>query len=365
MRIAIVEPYYGGSHQAWADGYRAHSEHEVRLFTHEARFWKWRMHGSYVTLAEEFVVDVVRHGPFDLILASDMLHLPAFLGSVGSARHSAAVALYMHENQLTYPLSPRDTVDEAYAMINWAAMTVADAVFFNSQFHHDIWFEQIPGQLRRFPDYKHSDLLPAVQAKADVLGVGVDLARLNGAEPVGTPAPLVLWNQRWDFDKGPDRFADAMIDLARSHDFVIGLAGEEIGEIPAFTRLQEVLAARMFHVGYAPDDDYRRLLGASDVVVSTATQEFFGIAITEAVYAGAFPVLPSALVYPERIPGEYHEACLYGSDEELGERLGWALEHPDEAATIAAALKPAMGQWDWAVMAPRYDEMLAGVRSEA
>jgi glycosyltransferase involved in cell wall biosynthesis len=362
MRIAIIEPYYGGSHQAWADGYRAHSEHEVRLFTHEARFWKWRMHGSYVTLAEEFVVDVDRHGAFDVILASDMLHLPAFLGSIGAARGDAAVALYMHENQLTYPLSPRDTVDEAYAMINWASMTVADSVLFNSQFHHDVWFGQIAGQLRRFPDYKHSDLLPAVQARAEVLGVGVDLRRLDGAQPLDTPAPLILWNQRWDFDKGPDRFADAMIALARSHDFVIALAGEEIGEIPAFTRLQEVLAARMFHVGFAAEETYRRLLAASDVVVSTATQEFFGIAITEAIYAGAFPVLPNALVYPERIPRGLHRPCLYDSDAELLERLGWALEHPEEAATIAAALKPAMAKWDWSVMAPRYDDVLAGVR---
>jgi len=362
MRIAIIEPYYGGSHQAWADGYRAHSAHEVKLFTHEARFWKWRMHGSYVTLAEEFVVDVGRHGPFDLVLASDMLHLPAFLGSIGGARGEAAVVLYMHENQLAYPLSPRDSVDEAYAMINWASMTVADVVLFNSQFHHDIWFEQIPGLLHRFPDYKHSDLLPAVEAKAEVLGVGVDLKRLDGAEPVITPAPLILWNQRWDFDKGPDRFADAMIALARSHDFVIALAGEEIGEIPAFTGLQEVLAARLFHVGYASDDEYRRLLAGSDVVVSTATQEFFGIAISEAIYAGAFPILPNALVYPDRIPGEYHGDCLYGDDDELGERLAWALEHPADAAAIVAALRPAMAESDWGAMGPRYDEMLAGVR---
>lgn len=38
MNILLVEPYYGGSHKAWADGYRDHSVHEVRLATMTARF---------------------------------------------------------------------------------------------------------------------------------------------------------------------------------------------------------------------------------------------------------------------------------------------------------------------------------------
>jgi hypothetical protein len=37
MRVLLVEPYYGGSHRAWADGYVEHSRHDVKLVTHEAR----------------------------------------------------------------------------------------------------------------------------------------------------------------------------------------------------------------------------------------------------------------------------------------------------------------------------------------
>ena len=36
------------------------------------------------------------------------------------------------------------------------------------------------------------------------------------------------------------------------------------------------------------------MVAASSVVVSTAVQEFFGIAVVEAIHAGAFPVLPIA-----------------------------------------------------------------------
>ena len=353
MRIALIEPYFGGSHQAWAEGYRDYSAHEVVLFTHEARFWKWRMHGSYLTLAGEFVEHVAELGPFDLILASDMVHLPAFLGAIGELRGGAAVALYMHENQLGYPLSPRDSVDEAYAMINWGSMVVADAVF-NSRFHHETWFDGVAALLKRFPDYRHSARIPDVRAKSSVLSVGVDLARLDGPRTPAAGRPLILWNQRWDFDKGPAPFADAMIELATTHDFAIALAGEQVAEFDDFTRLQSDLADRILHVGHAPDADYVRLLRAADIVVSTATQEFFGIAITEAVYAGAFPVLPNRLVYPERIPPEYHGACLY-PDGGLAERLRWALDNPANRARIAASLRPVMAAFDWTRIAPEYD----------
>ena len=46
VRVLLVEPYYGGSHKAWADGYGAHSAYEVTLVSHPARFWKWRMQGG-------------------------------------------------------------------------------------------------------------------------------------------------------------------------------------------------------------------------------------------------------------------------------------------------------------------------------
>ncbi len=320
------------------------------------------MHGSYLTLAGEFATHVESHGPFDLILASDMVHLAAFLGAVGRARADAAVVLYMHENQLSYPISPRDNVDEAYAMINWGSMHVADAVFFNSRFHYDAWFDGVGALLKRFPDYRHSALLPAVREKSSILPVGVDLARLEGVRSSKADRPLILWNQRWDFDKGPAPFADAMIDLAATHDFDIALAGEQIGELPDFTRLQDALPERMLHVGHAPDADYIRLLASADIVVSTATQEFFGIAITEAIYSGAFPVLPDRLVYPERIPLAHHAACLY-SEGELVDRLRWALDNPAERAAVVAELRPVMAAFDWSQVAPAYDTAFESVRA--
>jgi glycosyltransferase involved in cell wall biosynthesis len=233
-------------------------------------------------------------------------------------------------------------------------MAIADVVLFNSHFHLGVWSRDIGALLNRFPDYKHTDLLPTVASKYEVLPVGVDLRRLDGVAAAVTRAPLILWNQRWDFDKGPDEFAAAMIELAATHDFEVALAGEQIMELEPFTRLQVELGQRIVHVGHAGDEDYVRLLASAAVVVSTATQEFFGIAVTEAVYAGAFPVLPNSLVYPERLPEHLHTLCLYEPGD-LVDRLRWSLDHPSERAEATAAMKEVMAAFDWSVIAPRYD----------
>ena len=54
MKILILEPYFTGSHKQWALGYKKYSEHEVNILSMKGQFWKWRMHGGAVTLANQF-----------------------------------------------------------------------------------------------------------------------------------------------------------------------------------------------------------------------------------------------------------------------------------------------------------------------
>ena len=76
MRILLLEPFHSGSHQQWAESYQQHSQHEVQLLTLPGKFWKWRMAGGAVELANQFLNLDFRP---DLILATDMLDLPTFL----------------------------------------------------------------------------------------------------------------------------------------------------------------------------------------------------------------------------------------------------------------------------------------------
>ncbi len=58
--------------------------------------------------------------------------------------------------------------------------------------------------------------------------------------------------------------------------------------------------------GYASSrQDYAHILKQGSVVISTATHEFFGISVLEAVRAGCRPLLPKRLSYPELFPDKF------------------------------------------------------------
>jgi glycosyltransferase involved in cell wall biosynthesis len=120
------------------------------------------------------------------------------------------------------------------------------------------------------------------------------------------------------------------------------------------------LAGRVLHWGHVADRQaYAAWLWQSDVVVSTARQEFFGVAVAEAICCGCQPVLPHRLAYPELVPAEHHDALLYRDFDGLVARLRAALLAPDPR--LAAALRVRMVALDWSVLAPRYDAALTGM----
>jgi glycosyltransferase involved in cell wall biosynthesis len=375
MKVLIVSPYHGGSHAAWAEGYRAHSQHEVDLLTLPARFWKWRMHGGAVTLARRFMEG---DAPLpDVILATDMLDLTTFLSLTRRRTSGIAVGVYMHENQLTDPL-PEDGEtgpmrrqlgerDHHYAFINFASLLTADFILFNSHYHHDSWFAALPNFLKHFPEYNELNTIETLRDKSSVLSVGVDFGRLairdsttNLQSPISNSPPLILWNQRWEYDKNPDDFFRALRVMQKEGVlFRLALCGQQYGQRPStFTSAIEQFADQIIHVGYADEEAYRRLLWQSAVTISTAHHEFFGISILEAIYCHTFPILPHRLSYPELIPEPYHLQCLYQNQGGLVARLRWALTHGDEAQQIAAELAQSTARFDWSEIVKGYDDFL-------
>jgi len=357
MNILLVEPYYSGSHRSWADGWAANSQHHIGLVTHEADFWRWRMRGGAVTLAEDALAWVQENGVPDLLMVSDMIDLAGFLGYTRRVLSNVPVVLYMHENQLLYPLGPTQQPDEAFSLINWRSMVAADAVWFNSAFQRDGLFAVLPKFLNHQADHKHMHLIEQVQQRSVVHPVGVNTASLIDAPrgPAGD-VPLVLWNQRWDHDKNPSAVFRALVKLADAGvPFEFALAGENQRVDPQeFDRVQQDLGERVVHVGHLPRDEYLALLLRSDIVVSAAHHEFFGISVVEAIAAGAVPVLPDRLSYPEVVPAQWHTGSLY-PDGELRLRLEQVLQNLDAARVNIAGLRESMRQYDWSVVAPRYD----------
>jgi len=364
MLVWLIEPYCTGSHQAWAEGYARHSRHQVELLSMTGYFWKWRMQGGAMELARQAAERWQRHGRPDVILASDMVNLPALIGLARPCLADVPVVLYFHENQLTYPLPPGEKRDLTYGMINWLSALAADRLCFNSHFHLEQFFDELPRLLKHFPDYHHLPLVAQARARAQVLPVGCDLRSLDGLRPGDSPSPgppIILWNQRWEYDKNPGEFFVALERLAsEGMPFRVAVAGENFRQMPVeFEAARDWLGERVVHWGFAPQRaDYARLLWNADIVVSTALHEFFGVAVVEAIYCGCLPLLPRRLSYPELIPAEWHASCLYEGLEDLVNRLRYVLR---ERMSTPPALRQVMSRFDWGDLAPVYDALLEEV----
>lgn len=377
MNVLVLEPWYGGSHRRFLDGLVAHSRHDLRAVTLADRYWKWRMQGGAVTLAEKAREAVAGGWRPDLIVATDMTNVPAFLALTRDLFAETPVVLYLHENQLTYPLRDGDERDLTYAWINYLSALAADRVVFNSQYHLDEFFGALPDLLRRFPDYAHVGALPGLRAKSDVLHLGLDLAGLDAARPAAEAqrtrepgAPVILWNHRWEYDKHPEAFFRAInrLDDAGAR-FRLVLAGKTFAEQPpAFEAGFRRYAERVLHYGFAESQaEYAALLWRSDIVVSTSIHEFFGVSMLEAIHCGCHPLLPNRLTYPELIPDRLHSPLLhapvlYDSEDALFETLrqlvggGAHTLPPDVLREIPADLA-------WPLQAPRFDALFEDVAS--
>lgn len=366
-RVLLVEPYHGGSHAAWADGLAAHSRHEVVTVSHPGAFWRWRMRGSSLTLAAEAGAAVERTGPPDLVIVSGMIDLAAWLGFSRRFLGDPPVVLYLHENQLMYPLAPGQRADDSLPLINWLGMAAADEVWFNSAFQRDGLLGALPALLERAPDEAHTPWLEEVASASRVMPVGVDLSDVPVRDAAACPeVPMVLWNQRWDHDKNPGAVMGALLRLAgEGVVFRVAVAGENTRIDPReMTEARVQLGDRVVQFGYLPRSEYVDLLGISDVVVSAAHHEFFGIAVVEAVAAGAVPVLPTRQSYPELVPDRWHGASLY-PDEGLTSRLRDVLGDLSGWRGRVTGLDLAMRRFDWRRVVGDYDDRIDVLVAEA
>jgi glycosyltransferase involved in cell wall biosynthesis len=377
--VWALEPYFAGSHKYFLEGLRRHSHHDLSFFTLPGRHWKWRMHGGALSLARATherlpgsaaVATGVGQGGDrpDVLLASDMLDLPVFLGAVDPAVAQAPAILYFHENQLTYPLPQGVERDLGYGFKNLTAAVAAQSVLFNSDYHRREFLRAAGELLRAMPDEIPLWAVEDVEAKARVLPVGCDLRRFDahysrarteaaaGRWGDGNAGPLIVWNQRWEYDKAPADLFSALYELRASGvGFRLAMAGPNQGTPTAeFLRAREELADHIVQWGKVKTvADYASLLWSSDVVVSTAVHEFFGVAVVEAIYCGCRPVLPRRLSYPEMVPGEAHGEVLYGEGE-LAAALKRALARP--GAWSEDWQRTWVARFDWATMRGRYDE---------
>ena len=342
MRILALEPYYGGSHKAFLDGWQGHSRHQWDLMTLPAYKWKWRMRHAPITFAEQLAQPLTNHGQakWDVLFCSDMLNLAEFLGLVpAKVRDLPRVAMF-HENQLTYPTQQSPTQqsptrqnptwqnqerDLHYGFSNITTALAADQVWFNSRFHRHEFLTAAKQLARRMPDFQPVQAIDDIARKATVQPLGIHPLKKPSTHEADQVLDI-LWAARWEHDKDPETFFDAIRLFRQSRcPFRLHLLGQAFRDVPdVFAVAKREFAEQIAHWGYAESRaDYVRVLGKADVIVSTARHEFFGLSVLEAMSAGAVPLLPDRLSYPELLEGFPDlEKCLYkGGAEEIARRL--------------------------------------------
>ncbi len=365
MRVLALEPYYGGSHRAFLDAWSDGSRHRWTLLTLPAYTWKWRMRHGAITLAGAVAERLAAGESWDVLWCSDMLDLAQLRGLAPAAVHALPTAAYFHENQLTYPVQVEEERDLHFGFTNFSTALAASEVWFNSAFHRADFLNAATAVLERMPDYQPLDAVGEIRAKSRVFPQGVEPMP---PRPARRPGPLrILWAARWEFDKDPDTFFEAL-EIARSAgvEFRLSVLGERFKRVPeVFSRARESFAGAIDRWGYLPRRaDYLAALAEADVVVSTAKHEFFGVGVVEAIAAGCFPVLPRRLAYPEVLAGlEGAAECFYdGSARALAAKLGALAERRDDLwRGDPERGRRAVAGFAWPVLRPRLDAALEAV----
>jgi glycosyltransferase involved in cell wall biosynthesis len=321
-----------------------------------------------VTLARRFLEE--GHAP-DVILATDMLDMTTFLALTRKRTAQMPTAVYFHENQITYPWSPgdRDMVhkrDVHYGFINFASALAAEAVFFNSDYHRQDFLGELPRLLKHFPDHRELDSVEKIADKSRVLHLGFDFERFEENKPEepahGTQAgrpPLILWNHRWEYDKNPEDFFNALYALVdQGLEFEVAVLGKNFSQSPeVFQQAHVKLRDRIVQFGYVDSfADYVSWLWAADILPVTSKHDFFGMSVVEAVYCGCYPFLPRRLSYPEIFPPSAGDDSYYDDLAELKHKLEIAIR--DIGHVRQVGLREQVQRFSWDVKASRYDEVL-------
>jgi len=360
MKILFLEPFFGGSHKEFALGLKVHSCHDITLVTLPDRFWKWRMRGAALYFASQ----IKNFSDYDVIFTTDMMDLTDFLSLAGP--NLPPVVMYFHENQLSYPLAPDEKRDFHLGFTNIVSAVAADKVLFNSHFHFNDFIASAATLIQRMPDVRPGWMIAKIRQKTQVIYPGCRFAAgLIDLRERDLNRPLIVWNHRWEYDKNPTVFFDALTQVKARHiPFSLALLGETFNTFPeVFTQAREEFRQEIVVFGHVESrEEYLSWLKKGAIVISCATQENFGISIVEAIRHGCIPLLPDRLSYPEIIPKDLHPQILYHTTQDLVEKLEDLLVNYYKYEPLQKRLSMEMENYSWENTVKDYDTVLEEVQ---
>lgn len=361
MRVLCLSAYDAGSHRRWHEGLEARLDvDEFSTLTLPPRYFRWRIRGNSLYWAHECRQTLEQD--WDVVLATSMVDLSALRGFVPNLSDALNV-VYFHENQFAYPTSAGQHHDVTPAVVNLYSALCADRVAFNSRYNLESFLEGAGEFLARMPDFVPHGLVDKVEACARVVPVPLARACFRDHVSASPNRPLsIVWNHRWEYDKAPKRFFDALAEVsARGVDFEVHVLGERFRSYPeVFDRARDDLADHVSTWGFVDNpDEYRAILQGADLVVSTSLHEFQGLAMLEAIAAGCRPLAPDRLAYREYIPEEWrYESFVDDADREvegLADKITALAQNPTLLRESDAV---DVSRFSWDALRDAYGELL-------
>ncbi|BBB28385.1 tRNA-queuosine alpha-mannosyltransferase domain-containing protein [Neptunomonas japonica] len=362
MRILLLSAYDADSHQYWRKGLVSHfPEHQWTVLSLPARYFSWRLRGNSLSWAFGESAHLLQQ-PYDLIIATSMTDLSSLRGFVPTLGQIPTL-LYFHENQFAYPESGKEFRSVEPKILNLYSALAADHIAFNTHYNRNTFIEGASALLKKLPDQVPAGLTAHLQQNSSVLAVPLnDDCYVTTQQHTG---PLhIVWNHRWEFDKGPELLYGALKTLHNENIKVsLSIVGQQFRRYPeAFDNIKAQFPSLLRHCGFIESAvEYRQLLQDADVVLSTALHDFQGIAVLEGVAAGALPVVPNRLAYQELFSEQYRYCSQdqqKADNQETKALVSMLKQLAIHKENNALPTAPAIDAFNWKYLKPRYQELM-------
>lgn len=214
-----------------------------------------------------------------------------------------------------------------------------------------------------------ADIAPSVPREIVPNGLWIDRlapasadgARFRSRHLGGFDGPLVMFLGRLNFKKGVDVLIDAFALIAGDHPAAhLAIVGPDDEGLRASLEAQVArlgLGQRITFTGALYGEDRTDALAAADVWTLSSHSENFGIAVVEAMAAGAATVISPAVNLAPDVLAAGAGVVAEQLPEPFSAAIGSLLADPQQRSRVAAAGQAFVRRYDWSVVGPQFRAM--------
>ncbi len=351
-KILLLSGYDAASHQYWRQLLESHlPEYEWTQVAMPDRHFYWRVRGNSLGFAYNY--REVLEQSYDLLITTSMVDLSSLRGFCPTLANTPTL-VYFHENQFAYPVSNAKPNLVNVQLTSIYTALCADKILFNSNFNRQTFYRGVSELLKRFPDEVPKGLVEQLQPLSDVLPVPIELLSSDvkiEEKSINSPVQIV-WNHRWEYDKQPDVFFNAMKHLKQAGlSFQLHILGQSFRNQPeCFAEAEQSLSDEILTFGYQSRTDYLDILSFANIVVSSSLHDFQGLSLQEGIAQGCMPIAPDRVAYPEYIP----EQLLYETADNPEQEASNLSRKIQECIGLEESLIPDLEDYSPSTLIPKY-----------